>query len=148
MSTLRQLSNRVGHHPWVAERPIIKQFIKFAAVGVVNTAVDFLIFTVFLQYFHWHYLVANVAALVGGGTNSYILNRRWTFRSTDPRWHRQLIKFLLVLGVGFSLNEFLLFLLVEHVHFTPISAKALAIIVVLFFNFAANRFWTFRQPKI
>ena len=135
---------QIMDHPWVAQRPGIKQFVKFSIVGAMNTIIDFSVFTLFFSHFHWHYLVANIMALLVAGTGSYIFNRRWTFQSQDTRWHHQLAKFMVVLGLGFSLNEFLLYLFVEHGHLHPLVAKAGAVVLVLFFNFFANRLWTFR----
>lgn len=144
---VRQHIDKVAQHPFVSERPVVKQFIKFSIVGTLNTLIDFIFFSLFLYGAHLHYLVANIFALFIAGTNSYILNRRWTWRSTDPRWRQQLAKFLVILFTGFSLNELILFILVDRVQLMPLIAKAIAVGIVLFFNFSANRWWTFRAAS-
>lgn len=142
---VRHHINKVSQHPFVAERPVVKEFIKFSIVGALNTIVDFMVFSIFLYIFNFHYLVANIVAVAAASTNSYILNRRWTWRSTDSRWHHQVAKFLVVVVIGFFLNELILYFLVDHADVAPLVAKAIAVSVVLLVNFTANRWWTFRS---
>lgn len=142
----RQLSS-LGQHPLIPRRPIVRQFIKFAMVGVVNTTIDFGVYALALLWLDWHYLIANALAFVAAATNSYILNRRWTFRSQDPQWRRQASKYFTVLAIGFGLNEVLLYYFVEHGGLGEILGKAVAIVIVLFWNFSANKLWTFSKPK-
>lgn len=140
---MRQLISNLANHPLVPRRPVARQFIKFAMVGVVNTTIDLGVYSALVFGWDVHYLVANIFAFLTAASNSYILNRRWTFRSGDPRWRRQAIKYFIVLAIGFGLNETLLFLLVAHAGVGRLLAKCLAVIVVLFWNFGANRLWTF-----
>ena len=140
---MNQLINKVANHPLVPRRRVARQFIKFALVGVVNTVIDLSVYSALVFWLDVHYLIANIFAFAAAAGHSYLLNRRWTFRSDDPRWHRQALKYFLVLGIGFGLNELILFILVEHAGFGKLLAKGLAIIIVLFWNFGANKLWTF-----
>lgn len=141
---IQSLIEVVRRHPWIADRPTIRQFVKFGLVGALNTGVDFTVFTICVYGFRMHYLVANVAAFGVAAVNSYVLNRRWTFRNDDPRWHVQMVKFFVVLTIGFGLNELLLYFLVSRFAWSKIVAKLAVILVVLFWNYLVNRFWTFR----
>ncbi len=127
--------------PHVAE---VRQFVKFGLVGVVNTVIDMGVFVVLQRFLHVPYLIANIFAFATAATNSYVLNRRWTFRSTAPDWHREMVQFFTVTIVGFLCNEGLLYLLVAHAHLPPVVAKILAVVTVVW-NFLANRLWTFRR---
>lgn len=56
--------------------------VKFALVGVLNTAIDFVVFVALLYGLGWPLLLANTLGYLAGLANSYWLNSRWTFR--DP----------------------------------------------------------------
>lgn len=124
-----------------------RQFIKFAIVGVANTALDIGLFTL-LHAWGLHYLLANVFAFSAGVINSYYWNRRWTFRSRQAKWGSEMIKFFTVSGIGFAGNELLLLLLVELGHWLPLAAKLIVTIVIFFWNYLANRLWTFKNVSL
>lgn len=144
---MQQLINRVSEHPFVARRPMVRQFIKFAIVGSINTSIDYLGFAALVTWTHIPYLLANVMTFSVAATNSYILNRRWTFRSADPRWQRQAVAFFSVMAVGLGLNSLALYLFVDHAHIHKLIAKAMGIVIVLFWNFFASRFLVFREAS-
>lgn len=141
---MRRIINQVSQHPLIAERPMVKQFFKFGLVGAMNTSIDYLGFAALITWTHIPYLLANVMTFSVAATNSYILNRRWTFRNNDPRWQRQAAAFFTVMIVGLTLNSGILFYLVDHAHLHKLLAKAIGIVIVLFWNFFASRFLVFR----
>lgn len=138
----------VRSHPLIARRPALRQFIKFSMVGVSNTTVDFVLFTLLTRVVGLHYLGANVFSFSVAATWSYFANRTWTFRDRSARIRSQFPKFALVSGVGLFLTSGLLFLFVDILHVYDLLAKALAIGIVLFWNFLVNRYWTFRGALV
>ncbi len=122
-----------------------REFIKFVIVGGLTTAINFTIYSV-LVLAGLHYLGAAVIAFVIATLNSYLLNRRWTFRSKSART-RQFIKFLLVQSGGLTVNLVALALLVEFggFHDHKLIAQLLANALVVVTNFAGNKFWTFAR---
>lgn len=142
---MKKIIAHVNNHPLIANRPMIRQFIKFGLVGAMNTVIDYALFTTFFYLLNVHYLAANAMSFTIAVTNSYVLNRRWTFRSDNPNWRTEAVKFVVVNIIGLGLSEMILFILVEHLGFHQLMAKALAIIVVLFWNFTGTRFWAFRH---
>lgn len=133
------------HVKTIAAHPETRRFTKFAIVGFMNTSIDLIIYLLLHTVFGMHYLLANLIAFLFGATNSYVFNRRWTFRSTADDWRREMIKFFIVLAIGFSLNEGLLYVLVDRFGFGSTFAKLPVIAIVLIWNFGANRLWTFRH---
>lgn len=138
---------KLGQHPFIAQRPFIKQFIKFGLVGVMNTMIDYTIYAALFYVVHVHYLLANIISFSVAVSNSYILNRRWTFRSDHPAWRTEAAKFIVVNIIGLGLSEILLFLQVDHLHISKLLAKLFAIVVVLFWNYVGTRFWAFRHRR-
>jgi putative flippase GtrA len=121
------------------------QFIKFGIVGVSNTLLTFIVYTLLLKVFGVWYLAASAIGFVVGATNGFLLNRRWTFAEhvgdsmTPVRW-------AIVQGGGLGIDEVLLFLLVHDAKLDKLVAQALATVVVTVSTFFANRAWTFRSP--
>lgn len=129
------------------QAPTVRQLIRFCIVGFANTAVDWTIFfslTSWLPWFADRPLLANALAFAGGFTNSYIFNRVWTFRSTDARRLQQASKFFLIAVVGLGLSEVIIAILLP-LSDSRILTKAVAVVVVLGWNFLGGKFWAFKQ---
>ena len=124
---------------------MIVQFAKFVLVGVSNTLITFVVYTLLLKVFGVWYLAASAIGFVAGAVNGFLLNRRWTFRGhvgdalTPVRW-------AIVQGCGLALNEGLLYLWVAQIGEDKLVGQALAIAIVTTLTFVANRAWTFRMP--
>jgi len=124
---------------------VIVQFAKFVLVGVSNTLITFVVYTLLLKVFGVWYLAASAIGFVAGAVNGFLLNRRWTFRGhvgdalTPVRW-------AIVQGCGLALNEGLLYLWVARIGVDKLVGQALAIAIVTTLTFVANRAWTFRMP--
>lgn len=98
-----------------------------------------------------------VAAFVGflfAVTNGFIWNNRWTFRMHGSAGARdRYVKFVLVNVVGLVLNQIVLFIanhLLKAAQVIPereaLPAFMIATGTVVFWNFAANKYWTFKDP--
>jgi putative flippase GtrA len=132
--------------PGVAGRlasPVLVQFVKFGIVGVSNTLLTFAVYTLLLKVFGVWYLAASAIGFVVGTINSFLLNRRWTFRGhvgdalTPVRWG-------VVQCAGLGINEGLLYVFVHQAQVDKLLAQAFATAVVTVSTFFANREWTFR----
>jgi putative flippase GtrA len=124
--------------------PVLVQFVKFGIVGVSNTLLTLVVYTVLLKVFGVWYLAASAIGFAVGATNGFLLNRRWTFREhvgdalTPVRWG-------IVQSCGLGINEALLYLLVHDGHLDKLLAQVCATAVVTVTTFFVNRAWTFRQ---
>lgn len=129
----------------------IKRFIKFAMVGTLGFMIDFSILNIMHKLAGWPLLAANSLSFTVAVISNFTWNRLWTFpESRSRRKRRQLPQFALVNIIGLAVNNFVLLnltALFSHFLADPYHynlAKALATIVVLFWNFGANRLWTYR----
>lgn len=120
--------------------------MKFGMVGAMNTVLDYLLYTLFITVFDLHYLVANVFSFSIAVANSFLLNRRWTFRQTGTDWRPEAIKYLVVYSSGLVIGEVLLYFFVDRLYLHELVGKAMIIAVVLFWNYLGIRFWAFRNP--
>ncbi len=127
---------------------VLVQFVKFGIVGVSNTLLTFVIYTLLLKVFGVFYILASAIGFVVGATNGFILNRRWTFAGhvgdslTPVRWG-------IVQSCGLGINLGLLYLLVHDAKIDELVAQAIATVVVTISTFFVNRAWTFRhEPEL
>ena len=126
---------------------ICRQFLKFCLVGLVNTAIDYAVYLFFSRLIGLYFLLANIIAILVAMTFSFFVNKSWTFQNKDKRFKSQYLKFAAVNGVYFLLNNSIVFALVHYLAVYDLLAKIIAIIIGLFWNFLANRFWTFQVAK-
>ncbi len=126
---------------------MLVQFIKFGLVGVLNTAIHYAVFYGLLNLAGIHYLVASTIGYLAGLTNSYLLNRSWTFKSRQDNRASEMAKFFLVNVFSLGANLVALKTGVSLMGLSPEIAQLFAIVFSLVVNFAGNRFWTFRDAR-
>lgn len=128
-----------------------RQFVKFAVVGVIGTLIDVGIYNILAILCAYNIYISRSISFTLAATNNYILNRVWTFKSKDKRVARQFGKFFVISLVGLGLNLLIMKMLEDVV--SPIENEIIrknvpviiAILIVLFWNFFANKYWTFKQ---
>jgi len=128
----------------ILQRRTVRQFIKFAIVGVSSTIVDWGVFYSLNHFFALFYLIAKAISFVISVINSYTWNRRWTFRSQNQRKIHEFSKFLIVSVIGLVINTYVMYLAVQYLNLRYIFGLIMATAVTMFWNFLANKFWTFR----
>jgi putative flippase GtrA len=138
------------------------RFIRFAIVGTIGALVDFGTFNLLASVLGIHYVLASVCSFIVAMVNNFLWNRYWTFPdSRSKSASQQLIQFSVVNVIGLAIRTPLFAVLSSPLQslfdllpFLPVSifdaemlghnlALAIAVIVVLFWNFIVNRKWTF-----
>jgi putative flippase GtrA len=130
------------------KKEIYQQFFKFCLVGLGNTFVDFGAYLFFSRVGGLYFLYANILAILLAATSSFILNKYWTFKNFEKKIKTQYIKFAVVNVVYFFLNNAIVFVSVHYLGFYDLLAKVMAVGIGLFWNFTANRYWTFKPIPI
>lgn len=138
-----------------------KRFIKFAFVGISGTIVDFSIFNILLLL-GMNTIFSSSISFIVAVFNNFFWNRNWTYpESKINNISSQLIKFGIVSTIGLIVRTILLRIIEKPIidlayialsdHFL-ISADIvgknislfIVIIIVLFWNYIANRLWTYK----
>ena len=134
----------------VDNRAELIRFGKFGLVGTIGAIVDFAVLNLGIQVFDLAKWLANTFSFSAAVLSNFTWNRLWTFpESRDRQLRSQLGKFLLVNLMGYAINQ-ALFLSLDRYVFSEWGvwgyniSKAIAIGVVLFWNFGANRIWTYK----
>ena len=120
------------------------KLVKFGAVGMSGTLVDFGVTYLFREKVKINEYIANTLGFLSAASSNFILNRIWTFQSGDPDMTAQYFRFLLIAIVGVLFSNAIIYLLHGRFKWNFYLAKLISIGVVLFWNFFANYFFTFK----
>lgn len=132
------------------------KLLKFITVGGINTVIDFGIYNLLIYKFGWWLILANVVSFSTAVTNSYFLNKYWTFQDKEKTSIIQFSKFFIVniIGLGLStgivyLGESFLAIYLDNLEevWRYNIAKVISVILVWVWNYLAYEYYIFRQPK-
>lgn len=125
-----------------------RQFIKFSIVGALNTLVDWGVFYLLLFAFRIDTQtikqISKAISFVVSAVSNYLMNRVWTFRSTDKKIFKEISKFFIVAIGGLLINQAIFYLVTGPGHLRSIFGLILASIGATLWNFFLNKKWTFK----
>ena len=124
----------------------IRHFLLFAALGAVGTAVQYTVLVALVQGAGAQPVLASTLGFLTGGVVNYTLARRVAFRSAKPH-QEAATKFFLIAGVGLCLNALLMATFTSGLGLPYLVAQVLTTGLVLFWHYAGNALWTFREAK-
>ena len=136
------------------------RFVKFCVVGAIGALVDFGSFNLLAMVLGLWTIPASALSFVAAVTSNFLWNRYWTYPDSRSKpLGRQAVQFAAVNLVGlmirtpiFAGSEIVLRRLLPTLALPPALqsaavasnlALAVAVVVVLFWNFAVNRLWTY-----
>jgi putative flippase GtrA len=140
------------------------RFIRFAIVGTIGAIVDFTTFNILRSGLNVNLQLSGAIAFTTAVISNFLWNRFWTYPdSRSKSVTRQLIEFFLInlMGLGIRMIilstfapflENLLSLSNVSLPLTPTVigdniALATALGIVMFWNFFANRYWTYSDVE-
>ena len=147
----------------------VHRFLKFSVVGIIGAVIDFGLLNILVRLAGVPKFWANVCSFSVAVLSNFTWNRLWTYPESRQRpIVPQLAQFALVNVIGLALNQGIFYSMdrwvlgeagalavpmaslaatVGMAHFTLSLnlAKVIATGVVLFWNFGANRLWTYRE---
>jgi putative flippase GtrA len=141
------------------------RFLRFLAVGAFGFVVDFSVFNLVIQVAHIPAVIAQGISFICAIISNFLWNRYWTYPDSRTKpIGAQMAQFTLISGIGL-LIRFALFSILEQ-NLVNAAAKllpqgygslanvvghnstlAFSVLVVLLWNFFANRFWTYNDVK-
>lgn len=139
------------------------RFLRFAVVGVIGAVVDFGVMNLLVNVFGFDFLIAGIISFICAIISNFTWNRFWTYPdSRSKRIRYQMIQFTIVSVIGLlirvpilavlepplielmvNLGRSLSVTLLDPVFVAHNLTLATAVIVVMFWNFFANRYWTY-----
>lgn len=142
----------------------IGRFLKFSVVGVIGAVVDFGAFNLLTLLAHLPGIPSSAVSFAAAVTSNFLWNRYWTYPDSRAKpVRRQATQFALVNLAGLAIRtpiyaagESLLVRALQH-QTLPFSldptqtarnlALAIAVVIVLFWNYGVNRLWTYSDVR-
>ncbi len=138
------------------------RFLKFMAVGTFGAVVDFGVANLLSHFAEMPLVYAGTISFTCAVISNFIWNRYWTYpESRSRRIHHQLGMFFLVNVAGVAIRipilHYLEPLLLSYLKVTSLSSAwspefiarnltlAVAVGVVMLWNFFVNRYWTYND---
>lgn len=139
------------------------RFLRFAIVGAIGTVVDFGTYTLLNDWLGLPEVPSSVVSFCAAVLSNFTWNRLWTFPDARSKpLLRQISEFTIVSVIGLGIRTPIFALLMNPMNrlFSTVTfpllpegflgdkiALGIAIILVLFWNFFANRYWTYSDVK-
>ncbi len=141
-----------------ARKNSVREFITFAIIGFINSVVDFSIINILSAITHVFsgplIILFNVISFSIAVTNSYFLNKRWTFHQSGGTVG-QFFGFILVNIGGVFINTTIVYFFTTFI--PPIGAvhpqawlnigKIIALPISTFWNFFGMKFFIFQKKS-
>lgn len=139
------------------------RFFRFAVVGIIGAVVDFGIENLLHRFFGVDYVISGGISFTCAILSNFIWNRYWTYPDSRSKpIGRQLVQFALVSVAGLAIRlpilHFLEPVVTRWMGQLPPSlwilppdalgenlTLAFAVVVVMFWNFFINRYWTYND---
>ena len=138
------------------------RFLKFAVVGLIGAVVDFGLLNL-LMVASVSYTIASMISFICAALNNFLWNRYWTYPDSRSKpIAQQLIQFGVINVIGLAIRTPLLaglenILIQFFSSWVPADfflapdfiahnvGLTIAILIVMLWNFLANRFWTYND---
>ncbi|HNW72224.1 MAG: GtrA family protein [Bacteroidales bacterium] len=121
----------------------ILKFIKFCIVGFSGVFVDFGITFICKEYLKIQKYIANSCGFVMAASSNYLMNRIWTFHSSNPNIALEFTRFFIIALIGLLINLLIIWALTGKFRVNFYLSKLVATIVVTLWNFLINAYYTF-----
>lgn len=126
----------------------LKQFLKFNVVGILNTAIDLLVFALFNSVFGFGDVLSKTISYSCGVLNSYLWNSMWTFKQEQKRTKKEFLLFVLVNLVSYGASLGILYACrewfgIENGTLRNLIATPAAVLI----NFIGNKLFVFRKEQ-
>jgi putative flippase GtrA len=141
------------------------RFLRFAVVGIIGAVIDFGVMNLLTRLFHFPLVLAGTISFIAAIISNFTWNRYWTYPDSRSKpMVRQLVTFSIVSVLGLAIRVPLLALLEPPAErlfaslpqllpffdanfYADNLVLAIAVIIVMFWNFFVNRYWTYNDVK-
>lgn len=122
---------------------MIKTFMKFGVVGVVNTVLSLIIYYICIAINNDWYLVGTILGYIISSIVGYFLNKLMVFKRPDIKHSKSLPRYYVVYASALLLNVLLIELWINGLHISSWIAPILTLCFTVPYNFILSRLWVF-----
>ena len=122
----------------------LRELVTFGLVGVANTAVGLGTILILQEFAGFSPYLANICGYAAGLTNSFFMNRAFTFRDAD-RSAAAVGRFLVAFAIAYAANIAVLTAMLAAVPAVPMAGQAVAMVVYTLIFFVLAKWFVFRK---
>lgn len=122
--------------------------IRYIIIGLINTALNFIIFWLLSNAIGIHYLIANATALIISMIFVFVTNKYFVFKSNVGGINKTVtesVMFILFSGLSASIDMFLMYTLVDLILVNNMVARLIVNIIMTIVNYIIRKFIVFRS---
>ncbi len=140
----------------LAKKILGKQSFRFIISGGMAAGVDVVSYYIIFNFvldkqditLFRSIISAPVASLICsfslGFISSFLTSKYFVFTESNLRGRQQLVRFVVVGGINFVCNYFLMKFFVEFIHLYPTVSRVVSIVIVAFLSFYLHKVFTFK----
>lgn len=122
------------------KNPGTQQFLKFAVVGLISFAVDWLLLVVLTDLCHVDYLMSTSVSFIVSVALNYALSVRYVFPHRDDMSRkREFTIFAILSAIGLGLTDVFMFVGVTMLNVAYQAMKVIATFCVTWYNYFSRR---------
>ena len=127
----------------------IKTIIQYLVSGALTSGSDYTVFFICLNMLNAGLLIATVAAYIVGLVVSFLLNRYWVFdqNASGSQFATNVWRYSTLLIVNLLITYAMLWALEQWFGISPLIGKFIVWFFMIFWIYAADKFWVFRGPR-
>ena len=122
----------------------LKKFIKFGLTGVLNTAIDFLIYAFCCEILKIDPKISKIISQSAAIINSYIVNKNWTFQKRKNYNKTEIFKFLIVNGGSLLINYLGMYILYDNLGLNKYLCLIPLAVITVCVNYFGNKLFVFK----
>ena len=129
---------------WIDKKIDLKKFMKFGMTGLLNTAVDFAVYSFCLEILGFDIKLAQPAGQCAAIANSYLINKNWTFEKRENYNISEMLKFLLINGGSVGINILSAYIFHDILGVNEYVCKIPTAFITIMINYFGNKFFVFK----
>ena len=134
-----------NHRFWFSAYGKLKLLSRFSIIGIMNTLIDFVVFTIFHSFFGINYTISQIAGYSFGVVNSFIFNKNWTFehKNANKKTIHEFLKFIIINLISLIITIICMKFLIKSFAINVYIAKIIVTLIAQITNFIAYKLWVF-----
>ena len=122
----------------------LKKFIKFGITGLLNTAIDFILFAFLCEIVKSDPKISKIISQTIAIINSYIVNKNWTFQKRKNYNKTEMFKFLIVNGSSLALNYLGMYIFYDNLGLNKYLCLLPIALITIAINYFGNKLFVFK----
>lgn len=118
---------------------MIKKIVNFGLVGVLATAIEYVLLIIFKELIGMEVLIASGIAFTVSLCFNYILSMKYVFiDKKDMSKIKEMIGFFVTAIAGLLINQFVMYIMVNTLSLYYLFSKVVATAIVMIWNFLSR----------